>query len=106
MPITRPLRIDFGTLSDHLSSSMPWLDAAANGLRAVFDPILGENGIPIVRDALYGTWLGHPLHPVMTDLPIGFWTASMVLDATGHDDAADLMLKIGTVSALGAAVTG
>jgi nitrite reductase/ring-hydroxylating ferredoxin subunit/uncharacterized membrane protein len=106
MPVTRSLRIDLGTLSDHLSASMPWLDTAAAGLHATFDPILGERGLPALRDALYGTWLGHALHPFMTDLPIGFWTASMVLDATGHDDAADLMLKIGTVSALGAAVTG
>jgi len=24
-----------------------------------------------VKDALHGVWLGHPLHPVLTDVPIG-----------------------------------
>jgi uncharacterized membrane protein len=28
-------------------------------------------------------WLGHPLHPLLTDLPIGFWTSSWVLDIVG-----------------------
>ncbi len=33
-----------------------------------------------VRDALHGVWLGHPLHPPLTDIPIGTWTAAAVLD--------------------------
>jgi uncharacterized membrane protein len=33
--------------------------------------------------ALRGAWLGHALHPALTDLPIGFWTSSMVLDLVG-----------------------
>ena len=36
-----------------------------------------------VRDLLSGTWLGHPLHPMLTDLPIGFWTSAWVLDLLG-----------------------
>lgn len=32
---------------------------------------------------LQGRWLGHPLHPALTDLPIGAWTASLGLDAIG-----------------------
>ena len=32
-------------------------------------------------DALHGTWLGHPLHPALTDVPVGAWTAALVLDA-------------------------
>lgn len=35
------------------------------------------------RAALGGDWLGHPLHPALTDLPIGFWTSSFVLDLLG-----------------------
>ena len=31
-------------------------------------------------DLLKGKWLGHPLHPLLTDIPIGFWTSGMVLD--------------------------
>ena len=31
-------------------------------------------------DLLKGKWLGHPLHPLLTDIPIGFWTSGMMLD--------------------------
>ena len=33
-----------------------------------------------VRNLLSGTDLGHPLHPMLTDLPIGAWTMSVLLD--------------------------
>jgi uncharacterized membrane protein len=35
------------------------------------------------RDALAGEWLGHALHPVLTDLPIGTWTSATLLDVLG-----------------------
>ena len=38
---------------------------------------------PKARSFLGGDWLGHPLHPVLTDLPIGFWTSSFFLDFFG-----------------------
>ena len=38
---------------------------------------------PQARSFLGGEWLGHPLHPMLTDLPIGFWTSSFVLDFLG-----------------------
>ena len=33
-----------------------------------------------LQNTLHGTWLGHPLHPVLTDVPLGAWTATLVLD--------------------------
>ena len=36
-----------------------------------------------LKDVLSGTWLGHPLHPLLTDLPIGFWTSAFTLDLVG-----------------------
>jgi uncharacterized membrane protein len=59
-----------------------------------------------VRSALGGGWLGHPVHPVLTDLPIGFWTSAWVLDLTGHRDAARSLIGLGVISALPTAVTG
>jgi nitrite reductase/ring-hydroxylating ferredoxin subunit/uncharacterized membrane protein len=62
-----------------------------------------------VRDALRGTWLDHPLHPMLTDLPIGFWTSAWVLDIVGreHDrDAARRLIGAGVLCALPAALTG
>ena len=65
------------------------------------------------KNALHGVWLGHPLHPVFTDLPIGAWTTGLVLDAvaaTNHDRAmaraADVAIAVGLAGAAAAAVTG
>jgi nitrite reductase/ring-hydroxylating ferredoxin subunit len=33
-----------------------------------------------VRDALHGVWLGHPLHPVLVQAPVGAWLSAAVLD--------------------------
>lgn len=106
MVIARRTRLTLANLTERLAPSLAWLDKPAAALHKAFDPILGANGVPAVKDALYGTWLGHPLHPMMTDLPIGFWTSSMVCDVAGKKKAADLMLQLGTVSAVATAVTG
>jgi uncharacterized membrane protein len=62
-----------------------------------------------VHDVLTGVPLGHALHPLMTDLPIGFWTSASVLDLVGgrrSRPAADLMLALGTLSAVPTVATG
>src|SRR6202040_2670741 len=58
-------------------------------------------------------WLGHPLHPALTDIPIGAWTAALALDAleslSGAEQcgrAADVAIGVGLAGAAGAAVTG
>ncbi len=106
MVIAQHTRFNLSGLTDRLANGLPWLDGPAAKLHAAFDPLLGEDGIPLVKDALYGTWLGHPLHPMLTDLPIGFWTSSFVFDVVGKKKASDLMLKLGTVSAVGTAISG
>ena len=61
------------------------------------------------KDALSGTWLGHALHPVLTDLPIGFWTSAWVLDHVGGKrsaPAARTLVALGLLSAVPTAVTG
>ncbi|HEY2543537.1 MAG TPA: Rieske 2Fe-2S domain-containing protein [Gaiellaceae bacterium] len=58
-----------------------------------------------VRDVLDGVWLGTPLHPVLTDVPLGAWTAAAALDLAGSE-AADEVLAIGVLAALPAALTG
>jgi len=91
-----------------------WLEPIAEGLqRAVLAAYQagGATGRRI-RDFLHGTWLGHPLHPVLTDIPLGAWTVSGILDVLSrhagarHDRAADVAIGIGLVGAVGAAVTG
>ena len=62
-----------------------------------------------VKDALSGTPLGHALHPLLTDLPIGAWTSAVLLDWLGGErsrEAADRLIALGLAFALPTAVTG
>ena len=36
--------------------------------------------VPPIHNFLNGTWLGHPLHAVLTDVPVGAFTIVVVLD--------------------------
>ena len=70
----------------------------------------GRRDAQKIRNFLNGTWLGEPLHVVLTDLPVGAWTAAMVFDALDtvlgcrdFEIAADTSIAIGIAGALGAA---
>ena len=54
------------------------LDPVVSAVRRVVRSALRSQR---VKDALHGVWLGHPLHPSLTDVPIGMWLAAGVLDA-------------------------
>jgi nitrite reductase/ring-hydroxylating ferredoxin subunit/uncharacterized membrane protein len=62
-----------------------------------------------VKDTLSGTWLGHALHPMLTDVPIGTWTSATLLDLLGGRDsepAARRLIAIGLAAAPPTFVTG
>jgi nitrite reductase/ring-hydroxylating ferredoxin subunit/uncharacterized membrane protein len=62
-----------------------------------------------VKDALSGSWLGHPLHPVLVFGPLGFWYGASYLDLVGgrgSQAAADKLVAAGVASALPAALAG
>ncbi|MDQ6800100.1 MAG: Rieske 2Fe-2S domain-containing protein [Acidobacteriota bacterium] len=90
-----------------------WLEGSAEPLqRAVRGAFAGDGGREI-KNFLHGTWLGHPLHPVLTDIPVGAWTAALALDAleavSGRKEcgsAADLAIGVGLAGAVGSAITG
>lgn len=93
-----------------------WLDELADLLQPPVNKLFSSGGEAghVVKDLLNGVWLGHPLHPVITDVPIGAWTMAQLLDLIsaargndkGLDTASDIALGAGIVAALGAAVTG
>ncbi|WP_407358103.1 Rieske (2Fe-2S) protein [Microbacterium sp. LTA6] len=63
----------------------------------------------VVKNALSGSWLGHQLHPVLTDLPIGAWGAATVLDLTAGEEgakAARRLVGFGILSAVPTAMSG
>jgi nitrite reductase/ring-hydroxylating ferredoxin subunit/uncharacterized membrane protein len=92
-----------------------WLDPPSKALQKAVHGTFEAAG-PAgrkVKNFLHGVWLGHPLHPVITDVPVGAWTAAIVLDAMevtthrrGFGAAADVGIGVGVVSALAAAVSG
>jgi nitrite reductase/ring-hydroxylating ferredoxin subunit/uncharacterized membrane protein len=54
-----------------------------------------------VKDALSGTWLGHALHPMLTDVTVGSFTSAVMLDWLGGDEseaAAQRLIGIGLLS--------
>jgi len=92
-----------------------WMDPVADRIGDAVGRLfaLGGDAGRRVKDALNGVWLGHPLHPVITDVPIGAWSAAAVFDALDAErpndalrSAAGLCVTVGLVSAVGAAVTG
>ena len=97
-----------------LAERQGWITSGAQataqtGIAEAMDKIGGET----LRNALHGTWLHEPLHAVLTDVPIGSWTAAVAFDAVaaisgseGMDTAADACVGLGLLGAVGAAITG
>lgn len=100
---------------DSLFERLPVLQKAGQTVaRAIHDQVLAA-GEPArnVADILHGAWLGHPLHPVLTDIVVGAFSLGGLLDLAsvlgGGDSArkaADVLTTIGTLSAAPTAVTG
>jgi uncharacterized membrane protein len=73
---------------------------------------LAERALPAggLRDALRGhLWLGHAVHPLLTDFPLGMWTSALVLDLVGGPEsgrAAQRLVGLGVVGAAPTALTG
>jgi nitrite reductase/ring-hydroxylating ferredoxin subunit/uncharacterized membrane protein len=82
------------------------LDPVGDALTKVVRDALPAGG---AKDFLSGTWLGHTLHPIVTDLPIGLWSSSVVLDWIGGRrarPAADRLVTLGIIAAVPASLTG
>jgi nitrite reductase/ring-hydroxylating ferredoxin subunit/uncharacterized membrane protein len=94
-------------------ANQKWIEQSAEPLqKAVRGALTGDAGRD-VKNFLHGTWLGHPLHPALTDIPVGAWTAALALDAleamSGRKEcgsAADLAIGVGLIGAVGSAITG
>jgi nitrite reductase/ring-hydroxylating ferredoxin subunit/uncharacterized membrane protein len=81
-------------------------DGVAQQLQGMLHVALGNGA---VRDTLTGRRLGHSVHPVLTDLPIGFWTSAFMLDFIGGRTsraAAQRLVGLGVLSALPTAAAG
>ncbi|GAB3194898.1 hypothetical protein GCM10027261_13910 [Geodermatophilus arenarius] len=76
------------------------IESARKAVQAVLRP-------GVLKDALHGTWLGHPLHPVLVQVPVGSWTSAGLLDAVPPlRPAATVLIATGVVVSVPAAMSG
>ena len=62
---------------------------------------------PALKDILHGTWLGHPLHPVLVQVPVGSWVSAGLLDAIPRmRPAATVLIGAGVAASVPAAMSG
>ena len=110
-PSNPPIRFAIASVVENQT----WLDSLATPLQNWLLKLFGQPGDPnrVVKNILNGTWLGHALHPVLTDIPIGAWSCTVVLDvaslsaeSNGVAQGADIAMALGILGATGAAVTG
>ncbi len=87
-----------------IEAQTPWAKPVGDWLHGIVAAVFGR--ILPVRDFLAGTWLGHPLHALLTDVPIGALTLTIILDVLGQPVAADVALLIGVLAMLAAALAG
>ena len=100
---------------NRLIDGQRWLEPVADVLQKVvtgFYKALGGPGTAL-KSFNHGTWLGHPLHPVLTDIPLGAWTLAVLFDiiyifnrSSVWWSAAELTIFVGILAALVTAVTG
>ncbi len=89
------------------------VNAYANALKKPMDALFLKGALHPLKSFLNGKWTEHPLHPILTDVPIGAWTVVIVLDLLsliGHVPllglASGIALGFGVLAALAAIVTG
>lgn len=81
-----------------------WADGLGELLQKIYLAVLRP--VPLVKDFLHGTWLGHALHPVITDVPVGALTAALFLDIIGQVEGAKWATVVGYAGMIGSALTG
>lgn len=92
-------------LSDGIDS-IGWLGRLTDWVMARLTRARARLGPAGLLDLLHGRWLGHSLHPALSDLPIGLWASSLLLYVIDLSHPAAILSVVGTASALGAAATG
>lgn len=105
-----PVSKDFlASIAERQTWITPKAEAATQKvLNDVYDK-LGARG----REILHGSPLHEPLHSVIVTVPLGSWTGTVLFDTIGalggdkkFDFAADALLVVGLLGAVGASVTG
>jgi nitrite reductase/ring-hydroxylating ferredoxin subunit/uncharacterized membrane protein len=96
------------SLVDRIIAQQKWLEGAGDVLQTAINKAVQQgNGVARrITDALNGTWFGHPLHPALSDLPIGLWSGALLLDLSGVQQGADILVGMGIAGATATALAG
>ena len=100
------------TIGERIVDAMPFLDGASDIVQPKVRNLVDAGGTT-VRNVLDGVWMEVPLHPVLTDVPIGSWTAALIFDGLdlvsgkpAMRNAADASLAVGVAGGFVAAAVG
>jgi nitrite reductase/ring-hydroxylating ferredoxin subunit/uncharacterized membrane protein len=90
----------------HRLERLEALDPIAQSLQGIVKKMIPQESQ--LKDAVSGTWLGHPVHPPLTDVVIGTWTSAWFLDLFGgeNSEAADRLIGVGILAAVPTAIAG
>ncbi len=100
-PTNSPIRPLAGAVE-----SISALDAPGQKIGTAVRGLLSPGAL---KDAISGTWMGHALHPILTDVVIGSFVSASLLDLLGGDDdgrAAERLLAVGIAAYGPTALTG
>jgi nitrite reductase/ring-hydroxylating ferredoxin subunit len=110
VPVARP-----GMAPAPPPAPQPFTERLSDTLQHLIQVVVGSHRRPPrrLKSLLNGTWFGHPLHPVMTDVPITAWMLTSVFDViwlishtTWAAYGAFVTVIVGLFGALGAIATG
>src|SRR3954470_19910887 len=91
--LLRILRAQYGWAKPFGDFNVKWLGA-----------LFGA--VPPIADLLHGKWLGHSVHAVLTDLPLGVLSLTVLFDLLNMREAADISMVVGVLGMVAAAVAG
>ncbi len=72
----------FRRLIERSIDSQNWLEGFSDGLQRFVGGTFKVGGPPVrwLKNLSHGVWFGHPMHPAVTDIPIGAWVGTLILD--------------------------
>lgn len=80
------------------------LDPVIDRVKGVVDAVIRPNWL---RDTLHGVWIGHPLHPIAVQVPVGMWMSAAVLDLMPRTTrGARVLVGVGAAAAIPSALAG
>lgn len=100
------------SISRRIVESLPYLDEIADAVQPKVQQAVQASGTT-VRNLLDGSTIEIPIHPALTDVPVGSWTAALIFDgldlvsgSKAMRNAADASLAVGIAGGIAAAITG